>query len=98
MSAKSMEAPLLENAPAEFQSLEEKIVRTIEMLKAAREARAAAEREVQRLRKQISGRDDDQGNLRAEVVALRKEREEVKARIGRMLDRIEELTAEEAEA
>ena len=98
MSTKSMESTLLENSPAEFQSLEDKIARTIEMLKAAREAKTAAEREVSRLKKQLAERDGDHDQLRAETVALRKEREEVKMRIERMMGRIDELTAEEAEA
>jgi septal ring factor EnvC (AmiA/AmiB activator) len=96
MSAKAMETPLLEGSNPEFQSLEEKIARTIEMLKAAREAKTVAERETQRLRKQLNDHDEEFDKLRAEVVSLRKEREEVKSRIERMLGRIDELAAEEA--
>lgn len=96
MSAKAMEAPLLDNSNPEFQSLEEKIARTIEMLKAAREAKAIAERETHRARKQLKDNEDAFESLRAEVVSLRKEREEVKSRIERMMERIDELAAEEA--
>ncbi len=96
MSAKTMEAPLLEGSNPEFQTLEEKIARTIEMLKAAREAKTVAERETHRLRKQLKEHEDEFDGLRVEVVSLRKEREEVKSRIERMMGRIDELVAEEA--
>ena len=43
-----------EQVPADdFQALEDKIYRTIEMYKAARQAQATAERDAQRLRQQM---------------------------------------------
>jgi len=43
-----------EQVPADdFQALEEKIYRTIELYKAARQAQVAAERDSQRLRQQL---------------------------------------------
>jgi phage-related minor tail protein len=93
MSAKAME-DLTATVPADdFHALEEKIYRTIEMLKEAREAKAAAERTAARLR---DGRDEQTQALRAEVVALRKEREEVRTRIEKMLKQIDALTQEES--
>jgi septal ring factor EnvC (AmiA/AmiB activator) len=83
------------NAPSdEFQALEEKIYRTVELLKQAREGQAAAEREARRLREQIGGRDEETESLRREVVALRREREEVRSRIEKMLKQIDALTAD----
>ena len=41
-------------SPADFQSLEEKVLRTIELLKVAREAKATAERAAARLREQLT--------------------------------------------
>jgi len=96
MSAKAME-DLTATVPADdFHALEEKIYRTIEMLKEAREAKAAAERASARLREQLDGRDDQTQALRAEVVALRKEREEVRTRVEKMLKHIDSLTQEES--
>jgi len=80
----------------DFLALEEKIYRTIEMLKQAREGQAAAEREARRLREQISGRDDETETLRREVVALRREREEVRARVEKMVKQIDSLTADDS--
>jgi predicted nucleic acid-binding Zn-ribbon protein len=80
----------------DFLALEEKIYRTIELLKQAREGHAAAEREARRLREQISGRDDETESLRREVVSLRREREEVRARVEKMVKQIDSLTADDS--
>ena len=80
----------------DFHALEEKIYRTIEMYKSAREARAAAERDAQRLRGQLEERDEELESLRRDVVRLRKEREEIRARVEKMLGQIEALTEEQA--
>jgi chromosome segregation ATPase len=81
---------------ADFKSLEEKVLRTIELLKSAREAKAAAERDAARLREQLNEREEEADTLRQELVGLRREREEVRTRVEKMLDQIEALTAEES--
>ena len=78
----------------DFPALEEKIYKAIELLKAAREAKAMAERDANRLREQLEQREEDLEVLRSEVVALRKEREEVRGRIEKMLKQIDQLVAE----
>ncbi|HTC94356.1 MAG TPA: hypothetical protein VK699_13025 [Terriglobales bacterium] len=80
----------------DFLALEEKIYRTIELLKQAREGQAAAERDARRLREQISGRDEETESLRRDVVALRREREEVRGRVEKMLKQIDALTADDS--
>jgi uncharacterized coiled-coil DUF342 family protein len=81
-----------EQVPADdFQALEEKIYRTIEKYKAAREARAAAEREAQRLRQQLEERNEEVAALRREAVQLKKEREEIRGRVEKMLEQIESI-------
>jgi chromosome segregation ATPase len=79
---------------ADFQSLEEKILKTIELLKVERAAKATAERAAERLREQLVEREEELDSVRAELVALRKEREEVRTRVEKMLDQIESFTAE----
>ncbi len=76
---------------ADFKSLEEKILRTIELLKSAREAKAAAERDAARLREQLNEREEEIDTMRQELVALRREREEVRTRVEKMLGQIESL-------
>lgn len=92
-----MSANAVELAPstADFKSLEEKILRTIELLKSAREARAVAERDATRLREQLNEREEEFDSMRQELVALRREREEVRTRVEKMLGQIESLATEE---
>ena len=80
---------------ADFQSLEEKILRTIELLKVERAAKATAEKATARLREQLTEREEELDSMRTELVALRREREEVRTRVEKMLGQIESLTAEE---
>jgi uncharacterized coiled-coil DUF342 family protein len=80
----------------DFQALEEKVYRTIELYKAARESRAAAERDVRRLREQLEEREEEAETLRREMVKLRKEREEIRGRVEKMLTQIESIAEEQA--
>ena len=75
----------------DFAALEEKVYRTIELFKAARQAQATAERDTQRLRQQLQDRDDELATLRRETVHLRKEREEIRGRVEKMLAQIESI-------
>jgi predicted nucleic acid-binding Zn-ribbon protein len=86
----------VEEVPAEvpaddFQALEEKVYRTIELYKAAREAKASAERDAQRLREQLEEREEEIETLRREAVQLRKDREEVRGRVEKMLRQIDSI-------
>jgi chromosome segregation ATPase len=84
--------PLAEQVPADdFQALEEKVYRTIDLYKAARQAQATAERDAQRLRQQLQDLDDEVATLRRETVQLKKEREEIRGRVEKMLERIETI-------
>ena len=81
-----------QQVPADdFQALEEKVYRTIEMYKAARQAQATAERDSQRLRQQVEDRDEELTRLRRETVQLKKEREDIRSRVEKMLAQIESL-------
>ena len=93
-----MTANAVEVAPssADFKSLEEKILRTIELLKSAREAKAVAERDAGRLREELNEREEELDTLRQELVTLRREREEVRTRVEKMLGQIESLALDES--
>ena len=81
-----------EQVPADdFQALEDKIYRTIELYKAARQAQATAEHDAQRLRQQMQEREEELGTLRRETVRLKKEREEIRGRVEKMLEQIETI-------
>jgi chromosome segregation ATPase len=72
-------------------SLEQKVYRTIELLKVARSAKLEAERDAARLREQIETREEELDSLRNENLLLRKEREDVRARVEKLLEQIEGL-------
>lgn len=77
-------------------ALEQKIYRTIELLKAARESRSATERDNARLREQLELREEELETARNESIALKKEREEVRGRVEKLLGQIEDLAEENA--
>jgi hypothetical protein len=91
MASNAVES-LTEQVPADdFQALEQKIYRTIELYKEAKQAQASAERDAQRLREQMQDRDDELVRLRRETVNLKKEREDIRSRVEKMLAQIESL-------
>lgn len=95
MSVKVESELVLEGSPNEFLSLEEKIYRTIELLKTAREGKAAAERDLARVREQLESREEQVDSLKSELVALKREREEVKGRVEKMLAQMDSIIAAE---
>jgi len=95
MSTKAEPELTFDGTSNEFISLEEKIYRTIELLKHAREAKAAAERDLSRLREQLEAREEEFDAVKAEVIALKKDREEVRARVEKMLANMDALIEEE---
>jgi predicted nucleic acid-binding Zn-ribbon protein len=96
MSLRMVEEVSTQVPADDFQALEDKIYRTIELYKSAQEARATAERDVKRLREQLEEREEEVEGLRREGVVLRKEREEIRVRIEKMLVQIDHMTAEQA--
>jgi uncharacterized coiled-coil DUF342 family protein len=94
MSAKAQRELDAEISADDFQALEQKVYQAVEMVKAARAAQQTAERESRRLREQMGQRGDDFHSLRDEVISLRKEREDIRSRVERLLKQIDQLTAE----
>jgi len=80
----------------DFQALEDKVYRTIELYKSAREARLIAERDVKRLREQLEEREEEVESLRRETLGLRKEREDIRARVEKMVAQIDRMAEEPA--
>lgn len=98
MSVRAVEEVSAQVPADDFQALEEKVYRTIELYKTARDARTAAERDVQRLREQIEEREEEVESLKKEMISLRREREEVRSRVEKMLRQIDSVGVEEAAA
>ncbi len=72
----------------EFQALEQKVLRAVEIVKREREARAAAEAEVAALREQLATRTAD---AEGQVAVLNQERDAVRQRVEKMLAQMDEL-------
>jgi hypothetical protein len=96
MSVKTVEEVSAEVPAEDFQVLEEKVYRTIELYKAAKEARAIAERDAKRLREQLEEREEENEAMRRELVQLRKDREDIRGRVEKMLSQMDSLTHEQA--
>ena len=96
MSLRSVEEVSTQVPADDFQALEDKVYRTIELYKSAREARSIAERDVQRLREQLEEREEEAETLRRELITLRREREEIRARVEKMLVQIDRMAEEPA--
>jgi len=68
----------------EFQALEQKVLRAVEIVKREREARAAAEAEVAALREQLTAQTSTTNTLN-------QERDAVRQRVEKMLQQMDEL-------
>ncbi len=75
----------------EFQALEQKVLRAVEIVKREREARAAAEAEVANLRSQLADQHQLAAMAESEINTLSKEREAVRQRVEKMLEQMDEL-------
>jgi chromosome segregation ATPase len=86
-------------AAADFQALEERVLRAVELLKAEREAHAAATAKIEDLQHQnselerkLSSRNDDASRLENEIGQLQQERDHVRSRVERLLKHLDEFT------
>jgi chromosome segregation ATPase len=75
----------------EFQALEQKVLRAVEIVKREREARAAAEAEIASLREQLASFQSNTKAIESELTTLTKEREAVRLRVEKMLNQMDEL-------
>ncbi|MGO9402290.1 MAG: hypothetical protein ACLPVW_02335 [Terriglobales bacterium] len=96
MSVKNVEEVSAEVPAEDFEALEEKVYRTIELYKAAKEARATAERDAKRLREQLEEREEENETMRRELIQLRKDREDIRGRVEKMLSQMDSVTEEQA--
>ena len=75
----------------EFQALEQKVLKAVEIVKREREARAAAEAEVASLREQLASFESNTRAIESELTTLNKERDAVRLRVEKMLEQMDEL-------
>ena len=75
----------------EFQALEQKVLRAVEIVKREREARAVAEAEVAELHEQLAVAQSSTRAAETEIATLNKERDTVRLRVEKMLEQMDEL-------
>ena len=75
----------------EFQALEQKVLRAVEIVKREREARAAAEAQVVSLNEQLESQLSAQIAVESQLNTLTKERDAVRQRVEKMLQQMDEL-------
>jgi hypothetical protein len=75
----------------EFQALEQKVLRAVEIVKKEREARAKAEAEVTALREQLEFQTLVATEAQTAVTTLTKDRDSVRLRVEKMLQQMDDL-------
>ena len=75
----------------EFQALEQKVLRAVEIVRREREARAAAEAEAAALREQLDQLTSQSNTAQTQITAMNQERESVRLRVEKMLQQMDEL-------
>lgn len=83
-----------EGTAGEFQSLEEKIYRAIELLKEARSQKAATELELASVRDALQAQTAETESVRQQLQALQQERSELRQRLEKLLGEVDAILAE----
>jgi gamma-glutamyl:cysteine ligase YbdK (ATP-grasp superfamily) len=84
----------LEDSSNDFQSLEEKIYRAIELLKEARSQKAAVELELANVREMLEAQSAEAESLRRQLQSLQQERSEVRLRVEKLLGDVDAILEE----
>lgn len=79
-----------------FQKLEEKLLRVAEVLKRAHEEKRALQQELDQWKSGSKEESKRVSTLEKELESLRKERDEVRARVEKIIQQIDVLTSPEA--
>ena len=75
----------------EFQALEQRVLRTVELIRKERELRATAEQEISALKELLDHASNENTELTRQVATLRDERSQVKNRVDAMLQQMDEI-------
>lgn len=79
-----------------FQRLEEKLTKIVEMYKRTQATNAQLTAEIEKLRSDSRTTAERHTALEREVELMRREREDVRARVERLLDQVDALTKQES--
>jgi hypothetical protein len=87
----SSEPTALALSTTDFSALEERVVRTVELVKRERQARAAAEERATKAEAQLEEQSPMVDQMKQEVRSLRAERDQVRQRVERLLSQLDAL-------
>ena len=82
----------------QFERLEEKLLKAIELFKRTQTEKRALQQEIEKLKTEIKEHAQGSGAMERELIALRKEREDVRSRVEKLLERIDALTSPDSES
>lgn len=91
MSTLAEHPPEINMAADDFQALEERVLRTVDLLKGERELRFSVEQHASRLTQRVEEQSAQVVQLQEQLSGLLKERDAVRQRIERLLKQIDEL-------
>ena len=77
----------------DFNALEQRVLRTVELLKKEREARATAEQNATTLQQLLDEQSAQLSKVQEQVKAFEQERETVRQRVERLLNQLDEISA-----
>jgi len=77
----------------DFNALEQRVLRTVELLKKEREARATAEQNASTLQQLLDEQSAQLTKVQEQVRAFEQERETVRGRVERLLNQLDEISA-----
>ena len=87
----------MSDSKEQLQRLEEKLSKAIEIFKRTQAEKRALLEDLERARQESKERAKQAETLEREVIALRKEREDVRTRVEKLLERIDVLTTPDSE-
>jgi septal ring factor EnvC (AmiA/AmiB activator) len=91
MSTVAEHPPETTMAADDFQALEERVIRTVEMLKSERELRFSVEQHASRLNTRVEEQTAHIAHLEEQLAGLNRERDAVRQRVERLLKQIDEV-------
>lgn len=75
----------------EFQALEQRVLRTVELIRSERAGRAHAETELAAMKELLDVASSENTTLSEELASLKEERQQVKNRVDAMLKQLDDL-------
>jgi len=88
----AVQDPELTLAADDFSALEQRVLRTVELLKAERAAHAVAEQRISALEFKVQQLTEQNENSAAQIEALEQEREAVRNRVERLFKQLDDIT------